>query len=833
MIERNDYYLDYQENAANSDDLLQKPSSSFPLDGIMIGDFVSNTGDIAPALIPIDQTNGICFLSSPNNEKEVKRTIQMMALRLIASVPSSKCNMILYDGQGAGSELIYLSGLSSLIKGDFILGTIEELKEKLKTVINGITDTIQKILGAKYCNKSIVDYNSTESDMSVPYTLIVIADFPHTLDKETINLLLRIAKNGRKAGVYIMMNLDTQVELYNDTTLNALDMRPILDIMTIIYQSKERYYIRPLLSTNAATDVLKSFELRLNSLIPDNLDEVIQYINYRAKSTEVEKLRITDMFTNENLWNKNASKMLEIPIGKSYDRSIQYLTLGLEHHHCLIGGRSGSGKSILLHNIICNGAWLYSPNELQFVLLDFKDGVEFNAYKNFPNTKILSVQSDTSFALNVFRYLNQEITRRAELFKCINASNLMEYNQNSESKLNRYLVIIDEFQRMFNTKDYGTRKDLESYIDNIVRQGRYCGINLILCTQALGDLSVSLSELTLRIGFSFSSERECRRICYDSTIPLGLEIGQAIYCEKPDGSNPKKFKVSYLGKSDISAQSEMLSSQNENKSFDRFIFDGETPANYNSIVKGDKDGGNAIYIGSPMSIKKIHCYYKFKREQGSNLLIVGQDIKAATSVVYHSILQIMNGITSKDAIFICDKTSEESPTYNYLSKLSRKGDEKCKNFFYLKSDDEISKWIGSIYLKIDERRKGQTKDYGEIFFALINSYNFQPARWKDECISTQVSLQLIEILKNGANYGIHLIVYSDTYQHHLGSFGQFYRYDWGIKIAVKGGNSDSIINDGSRDNHIIKSDYMALFTKDEDDNVEKVMVYNLINESYE
>lgn len=729
--------------------------------------------------------------------------------------------------------MIYLSGLSYLIKGDFILGTIEELKEKLKTVINGITDTIQKILGAKYCNKSIVDYNSTESDMSVPYTLIVIADFPHTLDKETINLLLRIAKNGRKAGVYIMMNLDTQVELYNDTTLNALDMRPILDIMTIIYQSKERYYIRPLLSTNAATDVLKSFELRLNSLIPDNLDEVIQYINYRAKSTEVEKLRITDMFTNENLWNKNASKMLEIPIGKSYDRSIQYLTLGLEHHHCLIGGRSGSGKSILLHNIICNGAWLYSPNELQFVLLDFKDGVEFNAYKNFPNTKILSVQSDTSFALNVFRYLNQEITRRAELFKCINASNLMEYNQNSESKLNRYLVIIDEFQRMFNTKDYGTKKDLESYIDNIVRQGRYCGINLILCTQALGDLSVSLSELTLRIGFSFSSERECRRICYDSTIPLGLEIGQAIYCEKPDGSNPKKFKVSYLGKSDISAQSEMLSSQNENKSFDRFIFDGETPANYNSIVKGDKDGGNAIYIGSPMSIKKIHCYYKFKREQGSNLLIVGQDIKAATSVVYHSILQIMNGITSKDAIFICDKTSEESPTYNYLSKLSRKGDEKCKNFFYLKSDDEISKWIGSIYLKIDERRKGQTKDYGEIFFALINSYNFQPARWKDECISTQVSLQLIEILKNGANYGIHLIVYSDTYQHHIGSFGQFYRYDWGIKIAVKGGNSDSIVNDGSRDNHNIKSDYMALFTKDENDNVEKVMVYNLINESYE
>lgn len=153
----------------------------------------------------------------------------------------------------------------------------------------------------------------------------------------------------------------------------------------------------------------------------------------------------------------------------------------------------------------------------------------------------------------------------------------------------------------------------------------------------------------------FSSERECRRICYDSTIPLGLEIGQAVYCEKPDGSNPTKFKVSYLSKSDISAQSEMLSSRNENKSFDRFIFDGETPANYNSIVKGDKDGGNAIYIGSPLFIKKTHCYYKLKREQGSNLLIVGQDKKAATSVIYHSILQIMNGISSKDAIFICDK----------------------------------------------------------------------------------------------------------------------------------------------------------------------------------
>ena len=121
MIDRNDYYKEHEKNAANSEDLLLLSSSLFPQEGILIGDFVAPTGEIAPALIPIDQTNGVCFLSTPENEQDIKRVIQMMALRMVCSIPSSKCKLVLYDGQRAGHELIQLAGLDPTIKGEAII----------------------------------------------------------------------------------------------------------------------------------------------------------------------------------------------------------------------------------------------------------------------------------------------------------------------------------------------------------------------------------------------------------------------------------------------------------------------------------------------------------------------------------------------------------------------------------------------------------------------------------------------------------------------------------------------------------------------------------------
>lgn len=827
MITIEDYYKTTHKTSANSKDfeLVEQDFDVFPREGVYIGEFESVTGNRIPALIPLDKTNGVCFLSTPDNEKEIKRVMQLMALRLVCSIPPSKCKMILYDGQGVGAELIMLSRLSASIKGESIIDNPDVLKEKLIEVKKEIAYNVQTILGFEYADKTLVDYNMESGAMSVPYTIVVVADFPRALDKEAANLLLHIAKNGPKAGVFIIMNLDTRVGLENDKNdVRFIDQKPFLDLMTLVYQSdkNDRYYIKNLLPNHPKSNLFERFALHLDASVPENLKDVVSQINDRVKNAQTAKLDISDMFTKDNLWKGDASEEVKIPIGMADDMTIQYFRLGKEHYHCLIGGHTGSGKSVLLHNIICNGSWLYSPDELQFILLDFKEGVEFNAYRDFPNVKILSVQSDTAFALNVFRFLNEDKKERLEKFKQKGASKLVEYNQRAEKRLPRYLIVIDEFQILYNTS-YRTKDDLDGEIKELAMQIRAVGGDLVLCTQALSGLSLPyLSEISLRIGLQFSSETECRRITYDSVKPLSFEKGQALYCNKADGKESVQFRVAFLDGNMIASRLKAIQSSDlKYSAFEKYLFDGETPANINNIIRDEKADKAAIYLGSPLSLKKEHIFFKFRREQGFNWLIIGQDVTAATSLIFHSIQQMITTVTPEDAIFICDKTSEESPTHNKLAEIHT---DKC-HYYYLNNDNDITTWIDSVNRKIEDRRTGIKSDYGEIYFVLFNTFNYQPAIWREE-VSTTVSRQLVSILQNGSNYGIHLIVYSDTYDHYLATFRKSYKYEWGIKAALKGGDSEKLFDNEDRK---VSSPYVSLFMKAgmQEDHAEKMTIYEL------
>ena len=79
--------------------------------------------------------------------------------------------------------------------------------------------------------------------------------------------------------------------------------------------------------------------------------------------------------------------------------------------HVLLAGRTGSGKSTLMHALITNIALNYSPDEIDLYLIDFKKGVEFKVYATheLPHASVVAIESEREFGLSVLQRLDAEL----------------------------------------------------------------------------------------------------------------------------------------------------------------------------------------------------------------------------------------------------------------------------------------------------------------------------------------------------------------------------------------------------------------------------------------
>ncbi|MDR1957955.1 MAG: PD-(D/E)XK nuclease family protein [Planctomycetaceae bacterium] len=171
----------------------------------------------------------------------------------------------------------------------------------------------------------------------------------------------------------------------------------------------------------------------------------------------------------------------------------------------LIGGTTGSGKSILLQSIVM-ALTITAPKEaVRFTLVDPKR-VTFASFENFP-TLYGHVIMENEETLDRLSVLVEEMEQRYRLFAKEKVDSLEKYNQrHTELLLPRDVVVIDEYADMISEKK--TKEHLERFIKRIGQKGRASGLHLILATQQptvkVVD-SVIKSNLPLRIAMKVLS----------------------------------------------------------------------------------------------------------------------------------------------------------------------------------------------------------------------------------------------------------------------------------------------------------------------------------------
>ena len=782
-----DYYATHKKTVANSLGLAVnlEEDPHFPDEGICIGSL--NAPNVQfPALIDLLYSKGFCFLyDSTENREMVNLCLERIAWRLALCLPIDQCEFLVYNGGSPGENF---SSLNSLDKSLFrssnkVLfdANADEFSKALSSIYLEIATRITEIKESGKSN--LFELNESKgNDTKTKYTLIFVSDYTNLKRDQKQSISKLVKSNCQTSGVFVFTSWDmtAQREAMDDRTSNDESM---LKNMTLLFPRDGHYYF-----VNSENDSLMNkfvFYLDCDTIKKNEKDSWAKVLNDRLEKNTIVSVDIRGKeLTPDTLWSKSSKHGLEIPIG------IISSTLSMNMELCprrdstlvhgLIGGTTGSGKSTLLHDIIINSAWLYSPDELQFILLDFKS-VELGIYSGLPHVRVMSTHSDREYGANVLAYIVKEIEYRKKLFG--RASSIEEYNDESHH-VPRILVIIDEFQNLFkNEGDIGDigESNITSQIDKnlnyIFTEGRSFGIHLLLATnmaEKIQSIDSYLQYLKLRIALKQDTKGKFLSLEND-VQPERLKRGEGIYNDDfgKDGSN-RLFRFTFYGNEAKThkqvIETEMMS-QIRKRSIEKYgtyspcetcFYKGggkstiEDNANVATAVDNEKC---MIYVGSPITVRREDVSFVLKRKRGSNILIVGANSNYLYSLIKLTLLQTIRQSSPQSSILMCVPPDDDfDPNGINMGVLES-----------FNNNEGLVKAIQILNNHLVARQSGTESSSDRIVLALLGLRFF-------DVISREIEVkkQLEKIIIHGSEVGIHTILHATRYSDYIDAFKPYY-----------------------------------------------------------
>ena len=429
----------------------------------------------------------------PEDNAAQRRLAHHLLLRLLSALPPGQLEMTLIDplklGQSAKPFLSLLK-VEQLVPQQRVLTRSDEIEAALDKLTVEVEELIQRRFNDKAPNWS--EYNANNADNPLRYKVVLLFDVPEQLSDNSLWFLGRLCENGPRCGVLPIIAIDEK--RVEDRRYEKF--RVALGTSTMRLDALLR-------GTDSGCDGLSFTYQPEQWPRQDSLDGFISTLAERCAA----KARFSKSMPD--LWKdfvKRATTVggFDIPIGWTPAGECVSLTLGAtaSEHHALLAGKTGSGKSNLLHVIINSLCEKYAPGEVDLYLLDYKESTEFTVYATppLPHARLVATESDPEFGVTVLQHLADELEKRSRIFKTAGVRDFAEYRNPSREQLPRVLLIIDEFQVLFSNRRQ-VAEAAEQLLSQLLKQGRSFGIHILLATQTLkGINALSIGALITQLG---------------------------------------------------------------------------------------------------------------------------------------------------------------------------------------------------------------------------------------------------------------------------------------------------------------------------------------------
>lgn len=746
----------------------------------------------------------LLFKYSKKQRQSCFDAVNTLISRMLAAAPNGNIHLVMVDfNEMEGTS----STFKSLNKGVFrVISRYDEFNSFLNEVASRAESIIQNLLQGDISN--IAEYNEDKTE-KVPYTLLILKDIPIGYGNDIGARLSKIVRSGPRAGVSVLALVDEDEAKRSEESLKIFNQLrstfksapcDTCDFTNIAIETGQ-----------SGTALTAQYETLSNNIISAIVTKVNQGLEVKSETI----LRFSEyMLSKKDWWSGQSANRIDLPFGLTKEMKTTALQITQEsgQNTAVVIGIPGSGKSVFLHTIIASAITHYSPAELQLYLLDFS-GVEFNVYANhkLPHARVIAPEAEREFGLSILKEVFEEGNRRMALCRDNGVTNIVELKRtNPDIVVPRLLVIIDEFQKIFEIENDNISKEANAKIHAIIQEYRKFGINLILATQKLPAKNIVPYDLIAnRVLFKSDPNDFNNLIRWPHSAPQPrLLTGTCIYNNESGAEIANCLTRSFFINASkeledlldevfdfASAHPEMMDNH-ELRSFrsDELPQFSERIVSERHYEPKDAPREVGVYMGESIAIAPCHVYVPLTKDSNNNILIIGGVPNIAKGIAYYTLASEVAVHTEKSCnVILMNFMMEDDPMQSiFQSEMFAAVSNHC-NLHEAKTAEDVKECLQFVKDEVIDARKNDPSKPMTHFF--INIFEFQRGRMFDEKgnygdLQSECSRLLEYVMKNGPMVGVFTVLQVDNLSN-LNRIGYNTQNMFSHRIALQMSEQDS------------------------------------------
>ncbi len=762
-----------------------------------------------PAMLSFPERCSMLIKTSGAGRAEAVQTLQAVMMRFLTSLPAGKVRFTIIDPVGLGQNFagfMHLADFDEKLVGSRIWTEPQFIEQRLADITSHMANVIQKYLRNEF--DTIEDYNRHAGEVAEPYRILVVANFPFNFTDSAARHLMSIVSSGARCGVYSLISVDMKQRLPHGFSLADLEQNAVkLVWKDQQFVCKEGEWEHCPLMLDAPPS-------------QDRFTQLLQKVGERAK--EGSRVEVPFEFIaprDGQWWSKQSGPGIDVPLGRAGATKRQHLTLGHgTSQHVLIAGKTGSGKSTLMHALITNLALYYSPQEVELYLIDFKKGVEFKTYATheLPHARVVAIESEREFGLSVLERLDVELKTRGDKFRDLNVQDVNSFREATGLPMPRILLVVDEFQEFF-VEDDKIAQQTSLLLDRLVRQGRAFGIHVHLGSQTLGGAyslaRTTLGQMAIRVALQ-CSEADSHLILSEDNPAARLltRPGEAIYNDangRVEGNH--LFQVVWLTDDKredyLKKIRAMAVERNLLPATPQIVFEGNVPANIDknhllTVVLAAPTWPEVVpapqaWLGEAIAIKDPTAT-AFRRQGGSNAVILGQQPESALAMEAVALVSLAAQHVADPVrgakFYVLDGSPPDAVHAGFWQRAAAA----FPHPFQVGGVREAGRLVGEIAEELARRQVEGPAGTAEIYLVVHDLQRFRDLRKAEDDFSfsrteekANPSKQLLTIVREGPALGIHVIIWSDSLNNFQRTFERSAMREFEVRVLFQMSQNDS------------------------------------------